>query len=95
MSLHLTREEQDSWSARSHQILAAARSFLADEIAPFAVPGPRVQSSYLSTTVARRDHRFNASHASARLRIVGNHHAGNSSQITRRRCDRANEWARS
>lgn len=36
-SLGITRAEQDAWAARSHQTLAAAIAFLADEIEPFTV----------------------------------------------------------
>lgn len=38
-ALKLTREEQDAWAAGSHQRLAAAAAFLADEIEPLPVPG--------------------------------------------------------
>lgn len=37
--LAITRGDQDAWAARSHQTLAAASAFLADEIAPFTTGG--------------------------------------------------------
>jgi acetyl-CoA C-acetyltransferase len=37
--LHITREDQDAWAARSHAALAASVDFLAGEIEPFTVEG--------------------------------------------------------
>jgi acetyl-CoA C-acetyltransferase len=37
--LGITREEQDAWAARSHQLAAAAASKFADEISPVTIPG--------------------------------------------------------
>ncbi|MCU1478908.1 MAG: acetyl-CoA C-acyltransferase [Subtercola sp.] len=81
--LKLTREEQDAWSARSHQTLAAAASFLSDEIAPFSVAGRK------GATVVSADDGLRADTTTSTLATLrpafgssGTITAGNSSQIT-------------
>ncbi|GGF21480.1 acetyl-CoA C-acyltransferase [Subtercola lobariae] len=81
--LHLSREEQDAWGARSHQTLAAGASFLEGEIVPFSVPGRK------GATVVSADDGLRAEttvETLAGLRPAfgssGTITAGNSSQIT-------------
>ena len=81
--LHITREEQDAWAARSHQTLAAGAEFLAGEIAPVTITGPKVDTVISADDGLRAD---TTVQTLAGLRPAfgssGTITAGNSSQIT-------------
>jgi len=83
---HINREEQDAFALESHRRAAAARSRLADEIAPVVLPSKhRIDNSAVSFDNGPREQQ--SLEALARLRPVfdkkfGTVTAGNSSQIT-------------
>lgn len=81
--LTISRADQDEWSARSHQRLAASTEFLADEIEPFSVKGRK------GPTVVSLDDGLRADTTKESLGALrpafdpaGTITAGNSSQIT-------------
>jgi acetyl-CoA C-acetyltransferase len=78
-SLHMTREAQDAWAARSHQRAAASRDFLAGEIAPLDAAGAHVaeDDGVRPDTTAERLGKLRPA-----FRPDGTITAGNASQIT-------------
>ncbi|HAM25492.1 MAG TPA: acetyl-CoA C-acyltransferase [Microbacteriaceae bacterium] len=81
--LGVTRADQDAWAAASHQRLAAATEFLADEIEPFEVPGRK------GSTIVSADDGLRADTTVETLGVLrpafggdGTITAGNSSQLT-------------
>ena len=81
--LHITREDQDAWAARSHQTLAAGAEFVAGEIVPFTIPGRRGDTVVSADDGLRAD---TTVQTLAGLRPAfgssGTITAGNSSQLT-------------
>jgi len=82
-ALHLTREAQDAWAARSHQRAAASRDFLAGEIAPLDAPAGRA-SVHVAEDDGVRPETTVETLAALRpaFRSEGTITAGNASQIT-------------
>jgi acetyl-CoA C-acetyltransferase len=82
-ALHLTREAQDAWAARSHRLAAASRDFLAGEIAPLDAPAGRT-TVHVAEDDGVRPETTASTLAALRpaFRPEGTITAGNASQIT-------------